>query len=117
TGARSEAEALQVSRTIAGSPLVKTAVHGADPNWGRIVAAAGRSGVALDPSLLRVSIGPVVVLAPGYVCDFSEKDAHEHLSGDEVTLSIDLGQGEATAVTWTCDLTAGYVAINASYRS
>jgi glutamate N-acetyltransferase/amino-acid N-acetyltransferase len=117
TGARSEADALQVSRTIAGSPLVKTAIHGADANWGRIVAAAGRAGVALDPARLRVALSGVEVLAPGYQSSFSEDAAREVLLRDEVTVSVDLGAGTASARTWTCDLSAEYVAINGSYRS
>jgi len=117
SGARDEGEALQVARTIAGSPLVKTAMHGADANWGRVVAAACRAGVALDPERLRVAFGDVVVLRPGFVARFSEAAARRALSREEVTLHIDLGLGGATAKTWTCDLSAGYVEINASYRT
>ncbi len=117
TGAATEQEALQVARTVAGSPLVKTAVHGADANWGRIIAAAGRSGVEVQPERVAVHIGRVQVLAPGYVSDFSEDEARDALSGDEVLLSISLDQGPARATVWTCDLTRGYVDINASYRT
>ena len=116
-GAPTEAEALRVARTIAGSPLVKTAVHGADANWGRIVAAASRAGVTLDPGRLTVALGGVIVLEPGYVSRFSEADAKLALEQDEVTLTVGLGLGAARATVWTCDLTAGYVAINAGYRS
>ena len=117
SGARDESEALQVARTIAGSPLVKTAVHGADANWGRVVAAACRAGVPLDPERLRVAFGDVVVLRPGFVVRFSAAAARRALARDEVTLCVDLGLGGSTARTWTCDLGAGYVEINASYRT
>ena len=117
TGALDEEEALKVSRTIAGSPLVRTAVHGADANWGRIVAAAGRAGVELDPAALEVFLGDVRVLAPGYVSDYSEDQAKKVLLQDEVTIEVRLGRGTARARTWTCDLTKGYIHINASYRS
>jgi glutamate N-acetyltransferase/amino-acid N-acetyltransferase len=117
TSALTDAEALQVARTIAGSPLVKTAVHGNDANWGRIIAAAGRAGVPLEPERLRVGLNGIEVLAPGYVSSFSERDATEALGKDEVVITVDLGAGHGQATTWTCDLTAGYIDINASYRS
>jgi len=117
TGAKGETEALKVAKTIATSQLVKTAVYGADANWGRIVGAAGRAGVDLDPSKLRVSIGGVAVLSPGYVAEFSEEEVTERLRKDEVVLSVDLGQGAGSARVWTCDLTHGYIDINASYRT
>jgi glutamate N-acetyltransferase/amino-acid N-acetyltransferase len=117
TGAATEDDALRVSRTIAGSPLVKTAIHGADANWGRIVAAAGRSGVAIEPERLSVALNGLLVLEPGYVSCYSEEEATARLRRDSVTVRVDLGQGDALATTWTCDLTAEYVAINASYRS
>ena len=117
SGAASEAAALQVARTVAGSPLVKTAVHGADANWGRVVAAVCRAGVPIDPERLRVAFGDVVVVRPGFVAHFSEDEARRALEGDEVTIGVDLGAGAATARVWTCDLTAGYIEINASYRS
>lgn len=117
TGARSEKDALQVARTIAGSPLVKTAVHGADANWGRIIAAACRAGVPVDPAAITIALGDEVVLRPGYVSDFSEPRAKQALEQPEVAVRIDLGAGCARATVWTCDLSAGYVAINAGYRS
>ena len=117
TNARTEAAALGIARTIAGSPLVKTAVHGADANWGRILAAAGRAGVPFDPSRVSISLSEVRVLAPGYISCFSEEAARRALERDEVTITGDLDQGRARAVVWTCDLTAEYVAINASYRT
>lgn len=117
SGARTEDDALQVSRTVSSSPLVKTAIHGADANWGRIVAAAGRSGVGLDPERMTILIGDVKVLEPGYVSRFSEAEVAKFLNLDEVVLTLEIGQGEAEATTWTCDLSARYVEINASYRT
>jgi glutamate N-acetyltransferase/amino-acid N-acetyltransferase len=117
TGATSEPDALAVARTIASSLLVRTAVHGADANWGRIAAAAGRAGVDLSPEALTVKINGLTVLSPGFVSDYSEIEASARLAEDEVVLAVDLGAGTAEATTWTCDLTAGYIDINASYRS
>ena len=117
TGAASEEDALKVARTISCSPLVKTAVHGADANWGRIVAAAGRAGVDLDPARLAVRINGLAVMLPGYASDFSEEEAAAKLQQDEVVLEIDLGNGTAEATTWTCDLTSDYISINAHYRT
>lgn len=116
-GAESEAAALQVSRTIAGSLLVKTAIHGCDANWGRIVAAAGRSGVPIHPERLTVRLGDVEVLSPFYRSEWSEEAALKVLQGDTVPIVVDLGMGNGQATTWTCDLTKGYIDINASYRS
>ena len=117
TGAVTEADALAVARTISSSPLVKTAIHGADANWGRVVAAAGRSGVAVRGERMRLSLGGIEVLAPGYASDFSEGEATHRLSQNEVEIHLDLGLGEAEAVTWTCDLTSRYIDINAGYRT
>ena len=116
-GAATEADALAVARTIAGSLLVKTAVHGADANWGRIAAAAGRAGVALDPEALTVRINGLEVLSPGYLSDYSEDEATTRLSRDEVVLEVGLAAGDAEATTWTCDLSKEYIAINADYRT
>jgi glutamate N-acetyltransferase/amino-acid N-acetyltransferase len=117
TGASSEGQAVAVARTVSGSPLVKTAVHGADANWGRIVAAAGRAGVDVEPERMRVAICGLEVLGPGYVSDYSEEEATRRMGADEVLLEVDLGEGDAQATCWTCDLTHGYIDINASYRS
>ncbi|NOZ00309.1 MAG: bifunctional glutamate N-acetyltransferase/amino-acid acetyltransferase ArgJ [Deltaproteobacteria bacterium] len=117
SGARDDNEALKVSRTVSTSPLVKTAVYGADANWGRIVGAVGRAGVDLDPAALTVSICGLEVLSPGYRSDYSEADAGRLMKADEVVISVDLGQGVGFARTWTCDLTHGYIDINASYRT
>jgi glutamate N-acetyltransferase / amino-acid N-acetyltransferase len=116
-GARTAAEADRVARTIAESPLVKTALYGGDPNWGRILAAAGRSGVDIDPRRLSIWIGDVWVADRGQARDYSEETAHAAMTADPVRIRVHLGQGEGAGWMWTCDLTHGYVDINAHYRS
>ena len=116
TGAETEPAALQVARTIAGSALVKTAIHGCDANWGRIVAAVGRAGVPVHPERFTVKLGAVEVLSPCYRSSFSEEDALKVLQERQVEISVDLGMGSESASVWTCDLTKGYIDINASYR-
>jgi glutamate N-acetyltransferase/amino-acid N-acetyltransferase len=116
--ARSREQARQVARTIANSPLVKTAVHGADPNWGRIVAAAGRSGVMFDINRLTVHVGGVLLFENGLPHDDAAPRAGEHLKQKDVQIDVNLGTGSgATATIWTCDLSAEYVRINGEYRS
>ena len=116
--ARTLEEARQVARTIANSPLVKTAVHGADPNWGRIVAAAGRSGVQFDIDRATVHVGGILLFENGLPHDDAAPDAAEHMKGAEVRIDIDLGTGAGVDATiWTCDLTAEYVRINGEYRT
>jgi glutamate N-acetyltransferase/amino-acid N-acetyltransferase len=118
TGARSEADAWLAARTIANSPLVKTAVHGGDPNWGRLVAAAGRSGADFVLDRASVSIGDVAVFVAGVPHDERAPAAAEVLTADEVTISVDLGTGgDGRATVWTCDFSAEYVRINAEYRT
>jgi glutamate N-acetyltransferase/amino-acid N-acetyltransferase len=117
-GARDEAEATHVGRTIATSPLVKTAVAGRDPNWGRILAAAGRCGVSFPAGAARVWIGKSDVFSAGAPHPENEPAAHRHLCDDrEVVLGVDLGVGAAGVDVWTCDLTKDYVQINADYRT
>jgi glutamate N-acetyltransferase/amino-acid N-acetyltransferase len=117
-GARTEAEAAHVGRVIATSPLVKTAVAGRDPNWGRILSAAGRAGVAFPAELARVWIGTADVYSGGNPHPENEPRAHRHLVEDTlVTLGVDLAVGAAGADVWTCDFTKDYVQINADYRS
>lgn len=117
-GAPSEEAASIVARTIATSPLTKTAVHGRDPNWGRILAAAGRSGVEFDVDRARVWIGDADVYSGGKPHPENEGAAHLHLlQNHEVVLGIDLAAGDASAEAWTCDFSADYVRINADYRS
>jgi glutamate N-acetyltransferase/amino-acid N-acetyltransferase len=116
--ARSGDAARQVARTIANSPLVKTAVHGADPNWGRIVAAAGRSGVMFDINRTSVHVGGVRLFENGLPHDAAAPRAAEHMKGSEVDIQVHLGTGGgAEATIWTCDLSAEYVRINGEYRT
>jgi glutamate N-acetyltransferase / amino-acid N-acetyltransferase len=115
-GAVDDAVARAVARTVASSSLVKTAVHGADPNWGRIAAAAGRSGVALDPDRLRICIGDVAVF-DGAPLAFDEEHAASLLREPVVHLALDLAGGTGTGTAWGCDLSAEYVAINSEYTT
>ncbi len=116
--ARTRDDARQVARTIANSPLVKTAVHGADPNWGRIVAAAGRAGVAFDIHRATVRGGDVLLCEHGLPHDDAAPRAAEHLRGRDIRIDVSLGAGGSAAATiWTCDLTADYVRINGEYRT
>jgi glutamate N-acetyltransferase/amino-acid N-acetyltransferase len=117
-GAASEAEAALVGRTIATSPLTKTAVHGLDPNWGRILAAAGRCGVELDLRRVRLWIGDADLYSNGRPHPENEPAAHEHMRDHKgVVLGVDLARGEHAAEVWTCDYSADYVKINAEYRT
>jgi glutamate N-acetyltransferase/amino-acid N-acetyltransferase len=116
-GARGAAEADQVARTIAESPLVKTALHGGDPNWGRILAAAGRSGVAVEVGRVDIHLGDVWVCEKGAARDYDEATAARAMQEDPVRIRVHLHQGEAQGWMWTSDLTHGYVDINAHYRS
>jgi glutamate N-acetyltransferase/amino-acid N-acetyltransferase len=115
--APNERDAAKIAATIATSPLVKTAVAGADANWGRILAAAGRSGVKFDPSKVEIKLGGLAVARSGVGLPFDEARAIEILKRDEVTVTFDMRQGEAEVTEWTCDLTEDYVHINADYRS
>jgi glutamate N-acetyltransferase/amino-acid N-acetyltransferase len=115
--ARTRAEALQVARTIAHSLLVKTAWAGADPNWGRILAAVGRSGINLDVEKISVSIGDQTVCRGAVACPFDEKRAHQELSKAECRVGVRLGSGKASVEFLTTDLTPEYVRINADYST
>jgi glutamate N-acetyltransferase/amino-acid N-acetyltransferase len=115
--AKNRAEALQVARTVAHSLLVKTAWAGADPNWGRILAAVGRSGVRIDPKKLSVTIGDQTVCRGGVACRFDERRAHDQLSKPECRVGVRLGRGKAALEFLTTDLTADYVRINADYST
>jgi glutamate N-acetyltransferase/amino-acid N-acetyltransferase len=106
TGAASPDEARRSAKAIANSLLVKTAIHGGDPNWGRLVAVAGRAGVAFDLERARVTVGPTVLFADGLPFDDNAPRAAEHLAGTEIAIGVDLGAGAATATVWTCDLSA-----------
>jgi glutamate N-acetyltransferase/amino-acid N-acetyltransferase len=117
TGAASDDEARRVARTIANSLLVKTAVHGADPNWGRIVAAAGRAGVAFDLERVSVRIGPVELFAHGRPYDERAAEAQQFLAREDVEIHVDLGLARGAATVYGCDLSAEYVRINGEYRT
>lgn len=118
TGARSPADARRAARALATSLLVKTAVHGGDPNWGRLIAAAGRAGAEFVLERAAVRIGGVVLFHDGQPFDENAPRAAEHLRGPEVEVEVDLGTGgSAQARMWTCDLSAEYVRINADYRT
>lgn len=116
-GAENFEAASAVGKTIISSNLVKTAIYGADPNWGRIVSAIGYSGVPVEPSTVKVSIGPFLVFANGLPCITSEEMVKEYLESETIQILVDLNQGESTATAWGCDLTYDYVKINASYRT
>lgn len=118
--AATDADALAVARRVAGSALVKTAVAGGDPNWGRVVAAvgaAGSHGARIDPGRLDVRFGNVTVCRFGVAAAFDPDQAAAQLRGDDVHCAVDLGVGDGTATVRTCDLTHGYIAINAEYTT
>ncbi len=117
TGARTPLDADRVARAIANSPLVKTALAGADPNWGRIICAAGYSGAKFDPNKIDVSVNSMALCLKGIDAGFDEATAHRELEGKELVLHVDLHTGKATARVWTCDFTRDYIDINSSYRS
>src|SRR5262249_39586189 len=117
TGAASDAEARRAAKAIANSPLVKTAIHGGDPNWGRLIAVAGRAGVAFELTRAAVTIGSTVLFEDGRPHDENAPAAAAHLAGKEIAVGVDLGVGHASSTVWTCDLSAEYVRINAEYRT
>lgn len=118
TGAATDSDAWMAARAIANSPLVKTAVHGGDPNWGRLVAAAGRSGAVFVLDGARVQIGSLVLFENGRPFDELAPKAAEYLTGKDLAITVDLGAGGSHhATVWTCDLSAEYVKINAEYRT
>ena len=116
-GAKTEASARRIAETIATSPLVKTAFAGGDPNWGRVFAAAGRSGVKFDPARVDITMAGIRVLSRGKPLEFNERAASNRLLAPQVLVVIDLHAGRSVARYWTCDFTAEYVRINASYRT
>ncbi len=118
TGAESDKSAAIIGRSIANSPLIKTAIAGEDANWGRVVMAVGKAGEPADRDRLRISFGPHLVADQGVRSpDYSEADVSAYMKGQELEISVDLGLGSGQAVIYTCDLTHGYIAINADYRS
>ena len=117
-GARSDLDAKTHAMSIANSPLIKTAIAGEDPNWGRVVMAIGKSGAEADRDSIAIRFGDVEVAKDGWRSDdYSEEGAAEHMKGEHVRIGVDLGLGVGEATVWTCDLTHGYIAINADYRS
>lgn len=117
SGAASESDAKTVAMTIANSPLVKTAIFGRDPNWGRIAAAAGRSGVRFNPAKMSISIGVVEVFHDGEPGNFDVQEAEAQMAHDDLTIAIQLGEGSASWTAWTCDFSYEYVKINAEYHT
>jgi len=116
--ARDDDDARLVARTIANSPLVKTAIHGADPNWGRIVAAAGRSGGRFEVTRTTVRVGGILLFENGLPHDDAAPEAGRYLQGTDIRIDVDLGTGGGgDATIWTCDLSAEYVRINGEYRT
>nr|WP_174820085.1 bifunctional glutamate N-acetyltransferase/amino-acid acetyltransferase ArgJ [Ruegeria arenilitoris] len=118
TGAASDADAKVHGMAIANSPLVKTAIAGEDPNWGRVVMAIGKSGAAADRDTLSITFGDILVAEKGWVSPtYREEDAAAYMKGQELVIAVDLGLGAGKATVWTCDLTHRYIEINADYRS
>jgi len=114
-GAASKADALKVARAVAESPLVKTAIHGEDPNWGRFTSAAGYSGARLDEAKLSCWVGDVLVFRKGLPVKGAREKAHAEMTGSDVRITLDLGLGRAETTLWTADLSEAYVRINAQY--
>ncbi len=118
TGAADDEDAARVAFAIANSPLVKTAIAGEDPNWGRVVMAVGKSGAKAERDRLTISFGDVLVAEKGWKSpSYTEEAGASYMKGQELTLSVDLGMGRAKRTVWTCDLTNRYIEINADYRS
>ncbi len=118
TGAETDAAAKAIAFSIATSPLVKTAIAGEDANWGRIVMAVGKAGEAIDADHLAITIGGVpVALKGGAIPGFDETPVAEHMKGQDITITVDVGLAKGAATVWTCDLTHEYITINADYRS
>ena len=118
TGAATDDDAKIHGMAIANSPLIKTAIAGEDPNWGRVVMAVGKSGAAADRDRLSIRFGDIEVAKDGWRSpDYSEEAAAAHMKGQNITIGVDLGLGDGKATVWTCDLTHGYIEINADYRS
>lgn len=118
TGAANDADARIHAMAIANSPLIKTAVAGEDPNWGRVVMAIGKSGAAADRDLLSIRFGDILVAEKGWVAEsYTEEAGAAYMKAQDLVIAVDLGLGEGNATAWTCDLTHGYITINADYRS
>ncbi|MCL9662799.1 bifunctional glutamate N-acetyltransferase/amino-acid acetyltransferase ArgJ [Paenibacillus hunanensis] len=116
-GAVSDLSARAIAKTVIGSSLVKSAMFGADANWGRVIAAVGRAGEPVDVNTVDIRLGDIVVLTASRPVPFDEEAALEYLKGDTVRITVDLHYGEGQAIAWGCDLTYDYVRINAAYRT
>lgn len=116
-GANSNEDAIKVAKSIVGSSLVKTAVYGSDANWGRVIAAVGYSGAAVNPDTIDMAIGPIELLKNSQPLPFSEEEATAYLKNEHIEMTVNLNHGDGKAKSWGCDLTYDYVQINASYRS
>ncbi len=118
TGAASDSDAHLHAKAIANSPLIKTAIAGEDPNWGRVVMAVGKSGAEADRDRLTIRFGDILVAENGWVApSYKEEDGAAYMKQPELAINVDLGLGTGHATVWTCDLTHGYISINADYRS
>ena len=118
TGATTDGSAHRVAMSIANSPLVKTAVAGEDANWGRVVMAVGKAGEPAERDRLAIRFGNTIVARDGCAVEgYDEAPVAAHLQGEEIEIGVDLGLGDGRATVWTCDLTHGYISINADYRS
>ena len=118
TGAVSDESAHKIGLSIGNSPLVKTAIAGEDANWGRIVMAVGKAGEPADRDKLAIAIGGILITENGQrIADYEESPVSDHMKGNQIHISVDIGLGTGSARIWTCDLTHGYISINADYRS
>ncbi|MCA8869624.1 MAG: bifunctional glutamate N-acetyltransferase/amino-acid acetyltransferase ArgJ [Rhodobacteraceae bacterium] len=118
TGAATPPDARKVAMAIANSPLIKTAIAGEDPNWGRVVMAVGKSGARADRDRLTIRFGDILVAENGWVCpEYREEDGAGYMKQPEIRIAVDMGIGSGSFTAWTCDLTKQYIAINADYRS
>jgi glutamate N-acetyltransferase/amino-acid N-acetyltransferase len=117
-GAASDRAARRIGLAVANSPLVKTAIAGSDANWGRVVMAVGKAGEKADRDRMSISFGGIDITRRGkQVADYDEAAIERHLAGQDVDLAVDVGVGKGAARVWTCDLTHGYITINADYRT
>ncbi len=117
-GAQSDASAHTIAMAIANSPLIKTAIAGEDANWGRVVMAIGKTGEPVSQSDIAIGFGPYPIAQGGAVRpDYDETPVAAYMKGQDIALDVTVGTGKGLATVWTCDLTHGYIAINADYRS
>ena len=118
SGAADNAAAHRIGMAIANSPLVKTAIYGEDANWGRIVMAIGKLGIGISADAISIDIGGNAVARNGVrLADYDETPIAAHMTGQMIDIGVTVGKGDGTARVWTCDLTHGYISINANYRS